>query len=80
MTQEWTVGLIVLAAAVYALWYLLPAGLRRRLSRVHPALGEKRACGACNNCGGCDDPPAAKSGGVQPVRWLPGSTDRHHPD
>jgi hypothetical protein len=80
MTQEWTVGVIVLAAAVYALWYWLPAGLRRSLGQVHPALGEKRACGACNNCGGCDDKPAGKAAEVQHVRWLPRSTDRHHPD
>jgi hypothetical protein len=80
MAQQWTVGLIVLAAALYALWYWLPAGLRRRLGRVHPSLGEKRACGACKSCGGCDDPPAARSAGVQPVRWLPGSTGRDHPD
>jgi hypothetical protein len=49
MTQQWIVGVIVLAAAAYALWYWLPSGLRRRLGRIHPALGEKRACGACNS-------------------------------
>ena len=80
MTQKWIVGVIVLAAAAYALWYWLPSGLRRRLGRIHPALGEKRACGACNSCGGCDDPPATKSGGVQPVHWQPRSTSRHHAD
>lgn len=38
MTQQWIVGVIVLAAAAYALWYWLPSGLRRRLGRIHPAL------------------------------------------
>jgi hypothetical protein len=28
MTQQWIVGVIVLAAAAYALWYWLPSGLR----------------------------------------------------
>ena len=80
MTQQWIVGVIVLAAAAYALWYWLPSGLRRRLGRIHPALGEKRACGACNACGGGDEQPAARAGEFQPIRWPPGSTRRHHPD
>jgi hypothetical protein len=80
MTQQWIVGVIVLAAAAYALWYWLPSGVRRRLGRVHPALGEKRSCGACNTCGGCDEQSAARAGEFQPIRLPPGSTRRHHPD
>jgi len=80
MTQQWIVGVIVLAAAAYALWYWLPAGLRRRLARLHPALGNTRYCGACNSCGACDDLPAAKAGEVQPVRWQPRSDERHRRD
>lgn len=80
MTQQWIVGVIVLAAAAYALWYWLPSGLRRRLGRIHPALGEKRSCGACHTCRGCDEPSAPKAGEFECIRWPPGSTRRHHPD
>lgn len=53
MLQQWIAGIMVAFAAVYALWYWMPAGLRRRLGRVQKKLGEKPGCGACSNCGDC---------------------------
>ena len=53
MLQQWIAGVMVAFAALYALWYWMPAGLRRRLGRVQKKLGEKPACGACSSCGGC---------------------------
>ena len=73
MLQQSIVALIVALAAAYALWYWLPAGLRRRLGRVQKKLGDKPGCGACSSCGGCA--PAAQAEGApdakgrQPV-WI----------
>ena len=53
MLQQWIAGIMVAFAALYALWYWMPAGLRRRLGRVQKKLGEKPGCGACSSCGGC---------------------------
>ena len=53
MLQQWIAGMMVAFAAAYALWYWMPAGLRRRLGRVQKKLGEKPGCGACSSCGGC---------------------------
>lgn len=53
MLQQWIAGLLVALAAAYALWYWLPAGLRRRLGRVQKKLGEKPGCSACSSCEGC---------------------------
>jgi hypothetical protein len=53
MWQQWIVGVMVALATVYALWYWMPASLRRRLGRVQKRLGEKPGCGACSSCGGC---------------------------
>ncbi len=53
MLQQWIAGLMVALAAAYALWYWLPAGLRRRLGRVQKKLGEKPGCSACSSCEGC---------------------------
>lgn len=53
MLQQWIAGVMVAFAAAYALWYWMPAGLRRRLGRVQKKLGEKPGCGACSSCGGC---------------------------
>jgi hypothetical protein len=41
MGQAIVVGLIVLAAAIYAAWALLPAGLRLRLARGLAALAQR---------------------------------------
>ena len=53
MLQQWIAGVMVAFAALYALWYWMPAGLRRRLGRVQKNLGEKPGCGACSSCSGC---------------------------
>ena len=65
MLQQWMAGIIVALAAAYALWYWLPAGLRRRLGRMQKKLGENPGCGACSSCGGCAT--AAKAEGAQPA-------------
>jgi len=80
MTQQWIVGAVVIAAAAYALWYWLPADLRRRLGGVHPSLGEKPGCGTCKSCQGCGDKPVAGPGEVRAVHWAPGSPYRRHTD
>ena len=57
MLQQWITGIVVALAAVYALWYWMPAGLRRQLGRMQKSLGEKPGCGACGSCGGCPVEP-----------------------
>ncbi len=74
MFQQWMVGIIVVLAAAYALWYWMPAGLRRHLGRVQKSLGEKPGCGACSSCGGCaakgpTSPAADSVEGRQPL-WM----------
>ena len=73
MLQQWIAGGMVAFAALYALWYWMPAGLRRRLGRVQKNLGEKPGCGACSSCGGCGTAtkamPANDSAGRQPL-WI----------
>lgn len=73
MLQQWIVGIMVVFAAAYALWYWMPAGLRRRLGRVQKKLGEKPGCGACSSCGGCaataKASPEDSTEGQQPL-WL----------
>ena len=51
--QDWAVAAIVAAAALYALWYWMPARLRRRLGKVRPALARTPGCGSCSSCSGC---------------------------
>ncbi len=53
MLQNWIVGLIVVLAALYSLWYMLPVALRQKLGRLHPALGPGKPCATCSGCGGC---------------------------
>lgn len=53
MGQEIVVGLIVVLAASYVVWRYLPAPLKSKLGRVHPALAEPAGCGACSSCGTC---------------------------
>ena len=71
MLQQWIAGIMVAFAAVYALWYWMPAGLRRRLGRVQKKLGEKPGCGACSNCGATAKQAAvgAVEGQRQPL-WM----------
>ena len=66
MWQQWITGLIVALAAAYMVWRWLPAGLRKKLGRMHPAMGQSAGCGSgggggCSSCGGCSSsaPPCA---------------------
>lgn len=78
MLQQWIAGIIVAFAALYALWYWLPAGLRRRLGRVQKTLGEKPGCGACSSCGGCGATaqppkttgPVSDDSAARQVMWI----------
>lgn len=53
MAQQWIVGIIVALACLYALWYWMPASLRRHLKRVDPSLAKAPGCGACSSCDSC---------------------------
>lgn len=44
MWQQWITGLIVALAAAYMVWRWLPAGLRKKLGRVHPAMAQSAGC------------------------------------
>lgn len=60
MWQEIIVGIIVAVAAASLLWRYLPARLRQRAGRLHPALAPAApsgSCGGCSACGGdsCSD-------------------------
>lgn len=57
MTQDHVAGLIVLLAALYALWYWLPPRWRRRLLRR--SASEPMAAAGCGSCSGCADDCAA---------------------
>ena len=46
MWQQWITGLIVALAAAYMVWRWLPAGLRKKLGRVHPAMAQSAGCGS----------------------------------
>ena len=66
MGQQWITGLIVALAAAYMLWRWLPAGLRKKLGRVHPAMGQSAGCGGgggggCSSCGGCSSSAAPRA-------------------
>ena len=66
MWQQWITGLIVALAAAYMLWRWLPAGLRKKLGRVHPAMRQSAGCGGgggggCSSCGGCSSSAAPRA-------------------
>lgn len=66
MWQQWITGLIVALAAAYMVWRWLPAGLRKKLGRVHPAMGQSAGCGSgggggCSSCGGCSSSAAPRA-------------------
>ena len=63
MWQNLAVGAIVALAGLYALWYWMPAELRRRLGALRPALGKAPSCGACSDCGGCATPVSPGASG-----------------
>lgn len=53
MWQNATVVVVVVIAAVYCVWYVLPKPVRQHLGRVHPALGPGKPCSSCSRCAGC---------------------------
>lgn len=60
MWQEIVVAALVIAAALAALWRLLPVRWRGRVAQLHPALDFLAAPkGGCGGCSGC---PASQSG------------------
>ena len=66
MWQQWITGLIVALAAAYMVWRWLPAGLRKKLGRVHAAMGQSAGCGSgggggCSSCGGCSSSAAPRA-------------------
>ncbi len=65
--QSWVVLALVMLAAGYSVWYLLPARFRKRLGVVHHALAEKPDCGSCSSCGKCAVPaPGAQAVAANP--------------
>ena len=52
MWQQWITGLIVALAAAYMVWRWLPAGLRKKLGRVHSAMGQSAGCDGGGGGGG----------------------------
>ena len=87
--QEAIVALVVLAAAAYSAWSLMPrawrSALRRRIAPGSAAV-EAGACSACNDCGACGSEagnasaPSARADAVrtvQLVRRPPTEPPRH---
>jgi len=72
MWQDLIVGAVVVLAGLYALWYWMPAALRKRLGRMRPALGKAPSCGACSDCAGCATPatPSAPAPGEHRAVWM----------
>jgi hypothetical protein len=82
--QEAIVALIVLVAAAYAAWSLMPGAwrgaLRRRFAPHSVPADNGRACSACNDCGACGPssqsarsmpaPGPRPADGVQPLRFV----------
>ena len=70
--QSWVVLALVLLAAAYSVWYLLPARFRKLLGAVHHALAQKPSCGSCSSCGKCAAPaPGARdtAASAQPITF-----------
>jgi hypothetical protein len=76
MNQNWIVGVLVGVAALYAIWYVLPAAARQRLGRLHSALGRAPGCSsACSSCGKCSGSSNGESAKVplgqeQPITFY----------
>jgi uncharacterized membrane protein YfcA len=84
MWQQWITGLIVALAAAYMVWRWLPAGLRKKLGRVHPAMAQSAGCGSgggggggCSSCGSCASSGSAGNA-PQPVHgpWAAEGKER----
>lgn len=72
MAQNWIVAVVVLVAAGYSLWYVLPATWRQRLGRIHHSLGPSKPCASCSSCGGCASGklPVKASAVTQPEQTI----------
>jgi hypothetical protein len=72
--QEAIVGLIVLAAAAYAAWSLMPRAWREALRRrwaPDSVPSEGRPCSSCSDCGACGPAsPSARRDAVQKVHIV----------
>lgn len=67
MAQTWVVAGVVVLAALYCLWYVLPSTLRQRLGRLHRVLARAPSCRSdCDRCGQCPGAAAAESTQAQP--------------
>jgi hypothetical protein len=67
-------ALLVGACAVYALWTLLPAALRRRVAtRLGRRASAAGGCGGCDSCGSPAPPSAGepKEQGIRIVKRPP---------
>ena len=73
MTQTWIAAVLVGLAALYCLWYLLPAAAKKRLGPVHRLLARAPACGSCSDCGKCasliKSTPSDSTSNTQPVTF-----------
>ncbi len=61
--QQLVVALIVLVAALYAVWHFLPARWRQRLvmrAGLNPRIGQAGSCDDCDECGACEPSNTAK--------------------
>lgn len=77
MWQQWITGLIVALAAAYMVWRWLPAGLRKKLGRVHPAMAKSAGCGSggdggCSSCGSCSSGGGGSRGSDSPPQTIQG--------
>ncbi len=78
MVQNWIVGVLVVAAVLYSLWYLMPNVARRHLARLHTKLGPAPSCGSgCASCGKCAGAPAADPRAVVKDPEKPLTFHRH---
>jgi len=78
MAQNWIVGVLVVLAVLYSLWYLLPHVARRYLARLHTKLGPAPSCGSgCGSCGKCDDVPVADPDAALKSQQKPLTFHRH---
>ncbi|APW46236.1 hypothetical protein BLL52_2672 [Rhodoferax antarcticus ANT.BR] len=78
MLQNWIVGFLVSVAALYSLWYVLPASLRQRLGRLHSALDRSPSCStSCATCGKCSGTDA--SGAAASCKPPPAEPAQKHP-
>jgi hypothetical protein len=74
MTQTWIVAVVVLLAAGYSVWYVLPTTLRQRLGQFHTSLGPSKPCASCSNCGGCASgklPSDVAAAAEQTIQFYP---------